>query len=155
MNIFEFFEEEEELIEKKLGDLVSSFTEDTREEIFDDVKLILDLLKGHCDKQKAALLDKIAEFDGCKQSIEETVKARDLVIAQIGDLVMVHVDEPGYKEYLVDLLKRVQSYFKISETLYKALQNSLPEASIKSLDEAFTSMIHSDVGFNSLQESTS
>jgi hypothetical protein len=158
MNIFDFMREEEDITVKKLQELVKDFSEETREEGFDKVKLILDILRGHCDKQKALLLDKMTELDKssrCKRAIEETIEAREHLIAEIGDLVMVHVDEPGYKEYLARLLRTAENYFDVSKKLYKILQETLSQESIKSLDEGLTSMIHSDTGFNTLQETPS
>jgi hypothetical protein len=158
MNIFDFMREEEDITVKRLQELVKDFFVETREEGFDKVKLILDILQGHCDKQKALLLDKLPELDKsdtCKRALADTIEARDNLIAEIGDLVMVHVDEPGYKEYLVKLLRTTQNYFDVSKKLYKTLQETLPKESIKSLDEGLTAMIHSDTGFNTLQETPS
>jgi hypothetical protein len=155
MNIFKYLEEEEDITESKLAELVKNFTQETREEIFDGVKLICDLLRGHGEKQTSLLLAKIPKQDaknGCQALIEETVKARDLVTSEIGNLVMVHVDEPGYKEYLANLLRCAQNYFKKSKSLYARLPTILSPELIKSIDEDLTMTIHSDVGFNTLQE---
>jgi hypothetical protein len=150
-DIFSYLKEEEDLAESGLKELVDGFREKTREEVFDEVKLDCDRLRGYLKKQSALLLDHLKDQGGITAQLKDTVKERDELFADMDNLVMVHVDEPGYQEYLANLLQRSKNYFYASETLYGKLKEVLPKQNLYEINENLRVVIHSDVGFNSLQ----
>jgi hypothetical protein len=154
INTFDYLDEEANLIEGKLADLLLQMNEKSREQVFDDVKLICDNLQGYCQKQAGLLLDNIITDKQTEYSseLEATLKSRDKLITDLGDLVMVHVDEPGYRAYLEGLFDRARTYFGSSRSLYKKLKESLPIDLLNRIDSELTNIIHNDVGYNALQD---
>jgi hypothetical protein len=151
MDIFDYLKEEEELIQADLSDLVKNFPQKTRETVFDEVKLVCDKLRGHCKKQAVLLLDKIQTENGFAANLESTRRSKDKLLSELENLVMVHVDEPGYREYLANILHCAEDYFAVSRQLYAKLKGSLSNKQLEAINSDLRTVIHSDVGFNSLQ----
>jgi cell division septum initiation protein DivIVA len=152
MDIFEYLRDEERLILDKLQDLVHNFGTKSRETVFDDVKLMCDKLRGYSRKQTVLLLDKIeGKNDQYATELKETEKQRNKLSEELDNMLMVHVDEPGYKEYLSNILRYMQTYAEASDSLYRALERAKPPE-IGIIDNNLQTAIHSDVGFNSLVE---
>jgi hypothetical protein len=150
MDIFDYLKEEQEMVRKSLKDLVDDFSETTREKLFDDVKAALDKLRGYCKKQSVLLVEEIGALKGLA-SFEATKQKRVKLLEDLDNLVMVHVDEPGYKEYLMHLLSFAEEYFEASAKLYEELTDRLPKELHDKINQNLQTVIHSDVGFNSLQ----
>jgi hypothetical protein len=154
MNIFTFLSEEANLIEPKLNELVHNIANLSREKVFADVKLICDELRGYWQKQGILLLDKLEADSSCAPQLKVVLECRDQLKAELETLVMVHVDEPGYKKYLESLLGKAQAYFGASANLYDKLNQVLSKSSVERLNEECATLIHSDVGYNNLQEAS-
>src|SRR6516164_8263393 len=152
-NIFKYLEEEQELIQDKLANLVRDFRQSTREQNFDEVKLICDRLRAYCKKQLDLLLDKIQDRTRCQAELEETNRKRASILDDLNELVMIHVDEPGYDDYLVKLLNHTESFFQTSKTLYDTLSRTVSSQVPGKIDADLQEVIHSDVGFNELPAS--
>lgn len=151
MELFSYLREEEQMAKSSLEDLIKGFGVRNREEVFDEVKAVLDRLRGYIKKQSVLLLDRIVDLDGVETALlKGTTSKRDQLLAEVGNLVMVHVDEPGYLSYLTALLERTEDYFNNSDKLYAELQKSLPKEGLDKLNDMVTDAVHSDVGFNSL-----
>lgn len=150
MDIFDYLKEEQDMVRKSLKELVDDFSETTREKLFDDVKAALDKLRGYCKKQSVLLVDEIGNLKG-PANFQATKLKRNKLLEDLDNLVMVHVDEPGYKEYLMHLLSFAEEYFDASARLYEELEDRLPKELHDKINENLQTVIHSDVGFNSLQ----
>jgi cell division septum initiation protein DivIVA len=111
-----------------------------------------DKLRGYSRKQTVLLLDKIeGKNDQYATELKETEKQRNKLSEELDNMLMVHVDEPGYKEYLSNILRYMQTYAEASDSLYRALERAKPPE-IGIIDNNLQTAIHSDVGFNSLVE---
>lgn len=150
MDIFDYLKEEQEMVRKSLKELVDDFSETSREKLFDDVKAALDKLRGYCKKQSVLLVDEIGNLKGLA-SFEATKQKRAKLLEDLDNLVMVHVDEPGYREYLMHLLSFAEEYFEASGKLLGELKEKLPQELHNKINQNLQTVIHSDVGFNSLQ----
>jgi hypothetical protein len=153
MNIFSFLKEEQDLVQNELTELVDKFRHRTREANFDAIKLICDKLRGYCKKQLELLLAKIDAESGFKAELEEANNQRERLLSDINDLVMVHVDEPGYEEYLVNLLNHTKDFFAASNKLYAKLPAAISQPALGKIDADLQEAMHAGVGFNNLPAS--
>jgi hypothetical protein len=151
MDVFAYLQEEQALVLSSLKELVQNFSDKSREEVFDEVKLVCDKLRAYLKKYAVLVLDELEEMKFESPSLKETKERRDQLLGDLENLVMVHVDEPGYRDYLANLLEVSQDYFDTSNRLSKKLSETLPKATLDKLNEKLRTIIHSDVGFNSLQ----
>jgi hypothetical protein len=153
MNIFDYLKDEGEFIESKLKNLIASFEGESRETIFDDVKLLLDSINGFIEKQKILLFDKLAEFEPTlrtqyKAHNDQLVK----MLSELENLTMVHVDEPGYKEYLASLLLRLKELDASLAEISGHLKSNAPAGRLDKINEELAELVHSPVGFNTISQ---
>jgi hypothetical protein len=150
-DVFKYLREEQAFILSGLKELVQSFPEKTREEVFDEVKLVCDKLRGYFKKQATLLLDELENRNEYSGLIKKTEKTHDRLSGDLENLVMIHVDEPGYRSYLANLLKDCEMYFSASDELFAQLGTTLSKPVLKRINEKLSKIIHSDVGFNVIQ----
>lgn len=151
MDVFDFLKEEQDLIRAELTELVKNFRHKTRERLFDEVKLICDKLRGYVEKQSSLLLTGLPINDDLDSQLKSTQEKREELVGDLNNLLMVHVDEPGYRDCLANMLNRTLDYFTASEELYITIQLYLPKQTRDQMNKDLKDLIHSDVGFNSLQ----
>lgn len=154
MNIFEYFDEEERDIEAKLEALTANYEIWTREQVFDKVKEVCDAITGHLKKQSTLLVSNIKGHDSLSDLYEAAQRDHRKVEDEIGQLVEVHVDEPGYDEYLKNLLNVLHEHIAFSKKLYADIKAKVEPASLDALNEKFNNMILHSTDFNSLQPPT-
>jgi len=152
-DVFNYLKEEQALTIANLSELVQNFSDKNREEVFDEVKLVCDQLRGYLKKQSVLLIDELENKNekGYSSLLKETKKMQDQLFDDLETIVMVHVDEPGYGSYLSNLLKHAEDYFAASQKLFVKLRETLPEPTLNKVNEKLATIIHSDVGFNSIQ----
>jgi hypothetical protein len=154
MNIFEYFGEEEHDIDEKLIDVTANYGAWTREQVFDQVKMICDQIMGHMKKQTMLLLENLDQANPDLAVILQSFKKDHLKVEdEIGQLTQVHVDEPGYDEYLRNLLQVFEEHIRFSQNLYHEITEKAPQGEIVKLNAQFNNVILHSTDFNSLQAS--
>ena len=151
MDIFSYFDEEILDIEKKLTDVTANYKSYTTEQVFDKVKVVCDSIMAHLKKQDSLLLsniDKTPEIEGLMVGCQ---KDRAKIEEEIGQLVMVHVNEPEYDDYLANLLKVIEEHMTFSRTFYKNLKQHVSESQLAKINEQLTQMLLHSTDFNTLQ----
>lgn len=151
MNIFEYFDEEERDIEAKLEALNANYEIWTREQVFDKVKEVCDAIMGHLKKQNALLLNNIKGVPALAGMLADAQKDHLKVQDEIGQLVEVHVDEPGYDEYLKNLLVVLEEHIEFSKRLYENIDKSVNPQDLDNLNAQFNNLILHSTDFNALQ----
>jgi hypothetical protein len=152
MNIFDYFDEEESDIEKKLKELTENYEVWTREQVFDRVKAVCDAIMGHLKKQSLLILKNFTPGNEELISLfREAQKDHMVVNEEIGQLVEVHVDEPNYDECLASLLKVMETHIEFSKRLYAGLKANLSTQELDNLNAQFSDMVLHATEFNTLQ----
>ena len=157
MNIFAFFKEEQQDIEEKLLYVTENYGTLSKEEVFDKVKYIGDAVTGHLKKQEKLLLshvDKTGDnaVDPAKVQpfLDACRKDQSNLKEELGQLVMVHVDEPEYQKCLKKLLLIFEDHIKFSNEMYEKLKDFLSAQDVAEMNEELNVMIHQSE-FNTLQ----
>jgi flavorubredoxin len=151
MDIFEYLVEEHKDIEEKLIELTDNYTVWSREQVFDRVKVVCDAIMGHLKKQENILLNNLTKTEDLMPLMKECQADRAKVEEEIGQLVMVHVDEPGYEEYLSNLLKVIEEHITFSKRFYADLRANANPAEIKNIDAKLKDMVLHTSEYNAIQ----
>ncbi len=153
MDIFNYFDEECADIEKKLKAVTENYHTWSREKVFDQVKLICDSIMGHLKKQENLLLANIDKTTALQESLDACQRDRARVEEEIGQLVMVHVDEPAYDEYLANLLKAIEQHIEFSRGFYKRLREIVPSNQLETVNTQLADMVLHTAEYNAIQTS--
>lgn len=151
MDIFSYLAAEHKDIEEKLIELTDNYTTWTREQVFDRVKLICDAIMGHLKKQENLLLNNLTKTEDLQPLLEECQKDRAKVEEEIGQLVMVHVDEPAYEEYLSNLLKVIEEHITFSKKFYRALKEKADAGELTNINNQLKDMVLHTSEYNTIQ----
>jgi flavorubredoxin len=151
MDIFEYLVAEHKDIEEKLIELTDNYTVWSREKVFDRVKVVCDAIMGHLKKQQTILLHNLTKTEDLIPLMQECQVDRAKVEEEIGQLVMVHVDEPGYEEYLSNLLRVIEEHITFSKKFYANLKAKANPAEIKQIDSQLKDMVLHNSEYNAIQ----
>jgi hypothetical protein len=151
MNIFAFFKEEQQDIEEKLKYVTENYGHLSREEVFDKVKYIGDAVTGHLKKQHKLLLSHVEKNEKVQPFLDACQKDASILKEELGQLVMVHVDEPEYEKCLKCLLLIFEDHIKFSNEMYEKLKDFLSEQDVVEMNEELNVMVHHASDFNTLQ----
>jgi len=151
MDIFEYLAEEHNDIDEKLIELTDNYETWSREKIFDRVKVVCDAIMGHLKKQENILLNNLSKTPDLVALMQEAQVDRAKVEEEIGQLVMVHVDEPGYQEYLSNLLRVIEDHIAFSKTFYAKLKENANPAELKKINESLKDMVLHTSEYNAIQ----
>ncbi len=151
MDIFEYLAEEHNDIEEKLIELTDNYESWSREKIFDQVKVVCDAIMGHLKKQQNILLNNLSRTSDLVPLLHDAQVDRSKVEDEIGQLVMVHVDEPGYQEYLSNLLRVIEEHISFSKSFYAKLKVNANPAELKKINESLKDMVLHTSEYNAIQ----
>ena len=151
MDIFSYFEDENRDIEKKLEDVTRNYKSYSTEEVFDKVKVICDSIMAHLKKQENLLLANIDKTPQITKVLEECQTDRAKIEEEIGQLVMIHVNEPEYDDNLAKLLKVIEEHISFSRRFYARLKEVVAPAQLEKVNEQLNQMILHSADYNSLQ----
>ncbi|CAN5572274.1 hypothetical protein BH10CYA1_BH10CYA1_21560 [soil metagenome] len=151
MDIFEYLVEEHNDIEEKLIELTDNYEAWSREKIFDHVKVVCDAIMGHLKKQQNILLNNLTRSADMIPLLQNAQADRTKVEDEIGQLVMVHVDEPGYQEYLSNLLKVIEGHISFSKSFYAKLKENANPAELKKINDSLKEMVLHTSEYNAIQ----
>ncbi len=151
MDTFSYFEDELRDIDKKLEDLTTNYKSYTTEEVFDRVKIVCDSIVGHLKKQEHILLVNVDKLPQLESVLQECQKDRARVEEELGQLVMVHVNEPEYDHYLNELRRVIEQHREFCERFYSKLKEELPASALMAADAQLNDMILHTSDYNSIQ----
>ena len=151
MDIFEYFDEEHTDIEAKLKEVTDNYPTWTHEQVFDRVKYIGDAIMGHLRKQQNLLLDNLTKSEEMAGLMRDCQQDRAKVEEELGQLVMVHVDEPAYQQYLSHLLKVIEEHISFSRKFYQKLRSVTEKKDLDNINSKLTDMVLHSADYNAIQ----
>jgi|688.fasta_scaffold178624_2 hypothetical protein len=151
MDIFEYLAAEHNDIEAKLIELTDNYDTWSREQVFDRVKVVCDAIMGHLKKQENILLNNLTKTADIVPLMEGAQVDRAKVEEEIGQLVMVHVDEPGYEEYLSNLLRVIEEHIAFSKSFYASLKDNANPNELKKINQSLNDMVLHTSEYNAIQ----
>lgn len=151
MDIFEYLTEEHNDIEEKLIELTDNYDTWSREKIFDRVKVVCDAIMGHLKKQENILLNNLTKTSDLVPLMQSAQVDRAKVEEEIGQLVMVHVDEPAYEEYLSNLLRVIEEHIAFSKSFYAQLKDQANPNELVKINQSLKDMVLHTAEYNAIQ----
>jgi hypothetical protein len=150
MNVLEYFRDEHAVIEKELDSLLQHYSGWTREQVFDEVKLLCDAINGHLKKEEELLLLNIADNSALQEELNTSKADRVRVKDEIGQLISVHVDEPGFPEFLRNLQEKFTEHSKFCEALCNSIETHAKKSELAHIDSQLQHILVSAAGYNNL-----
>ena len=151
MDIFSYFEDETRDIEKRLDDVVRNYKNYSTGLVFDKVKVICDSIMAHLKKQENLLLANIDKNEKIDSMLPDLQKDRARIEEEIGQLVMIHVNEPEYDKQLASLLEVVRQHIDFSRSFYDCLKETVSKEQLDKVNDQLNQLVLHSVDYNSLQ----
>jgi hypothetical protein len=151
MDIFSYFDDETRDIEKRLDDVVTNYKNYSTELVFDKVKVICDSIMAHLKKQENLLLVNIDKNEKIESMLPDLQTDRARIEEEVGQLVMIHVNEPEYDTQLASVLKVIRRHIEFSRSFYACLKETVPHEQIEKVNDQLNQLVLHSVDYNSLQ----
>jgi hypothetical protein len=135
MNIFKYLKEDGASIAKRLEETCENYSEWTMDRVFEETKRDLDAINSHFQKTSLLVnnLKKAKAIDGI---LAEEKDRQDVIKMDIDNLVMIHVDEPGFEQALETIRDKFENYLEFCEkVLFLALEERLSKMDRKRVAE--------------------
>jgi len=133
-----------------LEELIKNYPKMTREAAFAQVKGICGAIENHLRKQKTLLIDNLPQDSLDCPILKESENDRAKVSEEMGQLVMVHVDEPEYVGCLSKLLQAVNGHIEFSERFYAHLRKMIPKENLDGINSSLEEEVFTLADFDKL-----
>ncbi len=144
MDLFQYFEEEHKYIEERLSELEKSYQNWSSERVFVRVTKLFEAIANHFDKQESLLLNELKQITDLSAIINECMRDREKILADIDDLVMDHIDSSEFHDKLSNLLKDIRKHISFSDAkLYKEIKTHISQEKLAKLNDLIKEKIFS------------
>jgi len=135
MNVFNYMETDSEMLNDLFDELTENYSEWAQDRVFEQSKNALAGVKGHFQKEEM-VINNLKDQRGLEQPLAEAKKERDAIVSEIEQLVMIHVDEPGFEQGLESIATKFKNHRKFSlEKLYPLLKERLSSSDMHRISE--------------------
>jgi hypothetical protein len=141
MDVFQLLEEQHNVIHDDLAELLHGTDLDADEAVARSGQLFAAVRK-HFDSQEKFLLRYIEEFPEVQTMVHSFRKDRTEILDDIEQIVLWHVDEPGYAKMLQEILRALERHMKMAEMhLFPAFRACLPSADLARINHDVRALI--------------
>lgn len=141
MDVFKFLLANEEILAQRLSSTAANYSEWTQDRVFEETKRVLEGLKANFDKEKA-LLNTVHGTAGVESVVAEAEQHRKDMQADAENLVMLHVDEPGFEQGLETLSAKFEKHKEFCEkTLFPKLKELVSEADLSRVSDQLDAVV--------------
>lgn len=141
MDVFKFLLANEEILAQRLSSTAANYSEWTQDRVFEETKRVLEGLKANFDKEKA-LLNTVHGTAGVESVVAEAEQQRKDMQADAENLVMLHVDEPGFEQGLETLSSKFEKHRDFCEkTLFPKLKELVSEADLNRVSDQLDAVV--------------
>ncbi|MBX9772151.1 MAG: hypothetical protein K2X29_12315 [Candidatus Obscuribacterales bacterium] len=125
MNVFHYLTEDHSAIAKRLEETTENYSKWTRDRIFEESKNILQAIKDHFKKEHL-LVNNLKDESGMHQVLSTLNKQEKELNSQIDNLIMIHVDEPGFEQGLESIAGRFDEHSRFcGKTFFRRVREKL------------------------------
>jgi len=143
MKVFNYLLEDSAHILEQSEETIENFSEWTMDRIFEMTKKILTAIKHHFEKE-IILVQNIKSSDGSKNILDQAERERKTILSKIDRIVMVHVDEPGFKQLLESIVRDFQAHRSFcQDKLYSVVKRLLSKTDLDHINEQLGQIIFS------------
>jgi transcriptional regulator with XRE-family HTH domain len=135
IDVFEYLKQDGAHIAERLNTTVNQYSEWPRDRFFEETKRTLEAVRGYFSKE-SLLSNNLKDTQGTEAIVEEAEKQRGNIQADIENLVMVHVDEPGFDQMLGSIADKMNQHCDFcEEEFFPAMKEHLSADDIKHVKE--------------------
>lgn len=144
MNPFDLLEREEQAIINQVDLLISNYATWSMDEVFANVKAAIDLIRNHIHRKENLVLGKVQSNKGLEDIVKRFYELRTEIDETIDNLVMIHVDEPGFEQLLEKLATQFKNVVRLSqEELFPAVERAASQDEIQEINTQLTRLLAS------------
>lgn len=126
LNVFDYLEADLECTEEELSCLIAHYKNWPIEVVFDRSVHVFERIGHHFDRHAGLLQSSLSSKPELESVFEKCTVDRKSIMEEIDLLLSAHVDESGYEEDLLELLKRVRQHIQSSDqVLYDTVRERL------------------------------
>src|SRR4030095_8795370 len=135
MDVFNYIQSDSDMINDRFIELAENYSEWAQDRVFEETKNGLAGVKSHFQKEQL-LINNLKDRSGSEKIFAEAQKQQEAIVSEIEQLVMIHVDEPGFEQGLEAIRDKftTQREFVI-DTLYPRLKNRLSPADLRHVSD--------------------
>lgn len=128
MDVFKYLQDDGESIAHRLNETVAEFGQWPQERLFEETKKAFSSLEGHFDKERMI----VKNIDNSDVAVPLSLKAEEQIQGMkesIDSIVMIHIDEPGFRNALQALAVKFNEHMSFClDEYYTALRFGLSSA---------------------------
>jgi|GEM_PF-1106728 hypothetical protein len=144
MNPFDLLEREEQAIIHQIDLLLENYATWSMDEVFANVKAVIDLIRNHIHQKENLVLSRVQSKEGVEDIAKRFYELRTEIDETIDNLVMIHVDEPGFEQLLEKLAQQFKNVVKLSqEELFPAVESMASQDEIQEINTQLTRLLAS------------
>lgn len=144
MNPFNLLEREEQAIIERIDTLIENYATWSMDEVFANVKAVIDLIRKHIHQKENLVLSRVQSKSGIKGIVKRFYELRTKIDVTIDNLVMIHVDEPGFEQLLEKLATQFKEVVRLSQDeLFPAVEQMASKDEIREINNQLTRMLAS------------
>ena len=135
MDVFNYMQSDSDMINDRFIELADNYSEWAQDRVFEETKNALAGVKSHLQKEQL-FINNLKDRSGIDRILEEAQKQREAIISEIEQLVMIHVDEPGFEQGLESIGDKFETHRKFCvDTLYPRLKDRLSPADLQHVSD--------------------
>ncbi|HEY9713901.1 MAG TPA: hypothetical protein V6C72_10550 [Chroococcales cyanobacterium] len=140
-NVFDYLNNDMSNIVQRLDATASHYADWPRDRIFEQTKKELAALKIHFSKE-ALLEQNLKNPNGTQGLIDKARKQREVIAKEVEDLVMIHVDEPGFEQGLESITEKLGEHMNFcAATFFPSLKEHLTNDDMQHIGEQLDQMV--------------
>lgn len=144
INPFDLLEREEQAIVDQIDLLIKNYATWSMDEVFANVKAAIDLIRKHIHQKENLVLARVQSKSGLEDIVKRFYQLRTEIDETIDNLVMIHVDEPGFEQLLEKLGQQFKNVVRFSqEEMFPAIERSASQDEIREINTQLTRMLAS------------
>lgn len=137
MNVFHYLSEDHSAISKRLEETTENYSTWTRDRIFEESKNILQAIKDHFKKEHL-LVNNLKDESGMHQVLSTLNNQEKEIKSEMDNLVMIHVDEPGFEQGLESIAGRFDEHCRFcGKTFYRRVKEKLTAKDLRQVQTQF------------------
>lgn len=142
MNIFRYLKSDENHLQESLWDVTVNFTEWTQDHAFESVKQSIASINAHIEKKNSLLVSTFRGDDRMGDIVEKWDDYTKQLHELIDNLVMIHVDEPGFEQLLIRLSQNVDNMIRFCRgEMYPAVRELVSEDDLANINRRLDQMV--------------
>lgn len=134
-NPLRYLDEDGERVGKSLSMTAENYADWSQDQVFESTKKVLDGVRMHLEKE-TIVLSNLKNNDGLEDYLKEVATQELKLNDEIDNLVMIHVDEPGFEQGLESISAKFQQYCNFCATkLHPSVKQKLTDADLEHISQ--------------------